>query len=243
MKALIVIPARLKSTRLPEKMLADLHGKPLVVRTYEQAKKAKLADDVVIATDSERILEAVTEFGCKAILTPERIKTGTDRMAFAAQKLKADVFVNVQGDEPLINPKMIDSAIKPFLAGKMPDCSTLVQAITTDEEATLRNPNVVKVVLDREGFALYFSRSPIPYLRNSEAKIKFYRHIGLYAFRKETLLAFTKLKPSMLEQAESLEQLRLLENGYRIKCVETKLESQAVDTMEDLEKVRLLIKK
>jgi 3-deoxy-manno-octulosonate cytidylyltransferase (CMP-KDO synthetase) len=241
MKIVIIIPARLKSTRLPEKMIADLDGKPLVLRTYEQAKKSKLATDVIVAVDDKKIIGALSPFDCKTMLTPARLKSGSDRVAFIAKKMAGDVFVNVQGDEPLIEPKMIDQAIEPLLHDKRADCSTLVKSIPTSDFGLLQNPNAVKVALDRDGFALYFSRSPIPFHQNVEAQTKFYKHIGLYAYRRKTLLEFAAMRPSMLEQAESLEQLRLLENGYRIKCAITTLDSQAVDTLDDLDKVRAML--
>ncbi|ACF14307.1 3-deoxy-D-manno-octulosonate cytidylyltransferase [Chloroherpeton thalassium ATCC 35110] len=243
MKAVIVIPARLKSTRLPEKMLVDLDGKPLVVRTYEQAKKSRLASDVLLAVDSKRLLDIAESFGCKAVLTPENLQSGTDRIAFAAKSIDADVVINVQGDEPLIPPEMIDSAILPFIENAALPCATLIQPIVSDVPEILQNPNVVKVVTDKNGYALYFSRSPIPYQRNSDAQPKIFRHIGLYAFRKPALETFTTLPPSMLEETERLEQLRLLENGIRIKCVITNLDSQAVDTADDLAKVKAILAK
>ncbi|MDW8464931.1 MAG: 3-deoxy-manno-octulosonate cytidylyltransferase [Chloroherpetonaceae bacterium] len=208
----IVIPARLCSTRLPEKMLADLAGKPLVVHTYQQALKAKLADEVVIATDDRKITDAVLPFGCKVILSPKTLKTGSDRVAFVAKSLRADVIVNLQGDEPLIHPKMIDQAIAPLLQKHSPACATLIKPF--QEHALLSNPSVVKVVVDRHGFALYFSRSAIPYHRHQSERPIYYKHIGIYAYQRETLLAFRRLRPSPLEKLEGLEQLRLLENGY-----------------------------
>lgn len=238
-KVVIVIPARLRSTRLPEKMLADLAGMPLVAHTYLRAKQAKLADAVVLAADDKKIIEAVSPFGCDARLTPKRLKSGSDRVAFLASELDADVIVNVQGDEPLIRPKMIDQLIAHMLVSPMPDCATLVKAFK--DAAPLRNPSVVKVVLNKRGYALYFSRSPIPYLRNAMPRAKFYKHIGIYAYARQTLLDFSRLRPSMLEQVEGLEQLRLLENGYAIKCALTTLDSCAVDTPDDLKKVRALI--
>ncbi len=237
-KVVIVIPARLGSTRLPEKMLADIAGKPLVVHTYLRAKQARLADEVILATDDKKILKAVSPFGCRVELTPKRLATGSDRVAFVADRLDADIIVNVQGDEPLIHPKMIDLAIAPMLRPYPPHCATLVKAIT--DSALLASPSVVKVTLNTEGYALYFSRSPIPYLRHKVARVKFYKHIGVYAYTRDTLLAFRRLRPSMLEKVEGLEQLRLLENGYRIKCVLTTMDSQAVDTPDDLENVRAL---
>ncbi len=240
-KVIIVIPARLGSTRLPEKMLADIAGKPLVVHTYLRAKQARLADEVILATDDKKILKAVSPFGCRVELTPKRLATGSDRVAFVANRLDADIIVNVQGDEPLIHPKMIDLAIAPMLQPYPPHCATLVKAVT--DSALLASPSVVKVTLNTEGYALYFSRSPIPYLRHEVVRAKFYKHIGVYAYTRDTLLAFWRLRPSMLEKVEGLEQLRLLENGYRIKCVLTTMDSQAVDTPDDLEKVRALFSK
>lgn len=240
-KVAIVIPARLRSTRLPEKMLADLAGKPLVVHTYQRAKQAKLADTVVLAVDDKKILEAVSPFGCEVRLTPKRLKSGSDRVAFLAAELNAEIIVNVQGDEPLIHPKMIDQVIAQMLVSPMPDCATLVKVIR--DNTLLNNPSVVKVVLDKDGYALYFSRSAIPYPRHVMAHAKFYKHIGIYAYTRKTLHAFSRLRPSRLEQIEGLEQLRLLENGYAIKCALTTHDSQAVDTAEDLKKVRALISK
>lgn len=235
-RVVIVIPARLGSTRLPEKMLAELAGKPLVVHTYSQAQKAKLADEVIIATDDKKILRAAMAFGCKAVLSPKHLKTGSDRVAFVAASLHADVIVNLQGDEPLIHPKMIDQAIVPMLQASPPACTTLVRHIS--DMAALSNPSVVKVVLDKAGFALYFSRSVIPYQRNASLKPLYYKHIGIYAYQRDTLLAFRQMRPSQLEKLEGLEQLRLLENGYRIYCAHTTMDSQAVDTPEDLAAVR-----
>jgi len=166
-KVVIVIPARLGSTRLPEKMLADIAGKPLVVHTYLRAKQARLADEVILATDDVKIVKAVSPFGCRVELTPKRLATGSDRVAFVANRLDADIIVNVQGDEPLIHPKMIDLAISPMLQPHAPQCTTLVKAIT--DPALLANPSVVKVTLNTEGYALYFSRSQIPYLRHEVA--------------------------------------------------------------------------
>jgi 3-deoxy-manno-octulosonate cytidylyltransferase (CMP-KDO synthetase) len=238
-KVVIVIPARLGSTRLPEKLLANLAGKPLVVHTYLRAKQARLADEVILATDDKKIVKAVSPFGCRVELTPKRLASGSDRVAFLAHMLDADIIVNVQGDEPLIHPKMIDLAIAPMLQPNPPHCATLVKAVT--DTTLLANPSVVKVTLNTKGYALYFSRSQIPYLRHEVPRAKFYKHIGVYAYTRETLLAFRRLRPSMLEKIEGLEQLRLLENGYHIQCILTTMDSHAVDTPDDLEKVRALL--
>ena len=246
MNVIAIIPARYGSTRLDGKPLLDIGGKPMVQWVYERAKKAKLIRDVMVATDDKRVMSAVERFGGKAVMTSSSHRSGTDRIAEAAGSLNADVIVNVQGDEPLIEPEMIDEAIKPLLAESSLLISTLKTRIANEEE--LKDPNVVKVVTDREGFALYFSRYPIPYERErsqksevrSQKKNIHYKHIGLYIYRRDFLLQFAKMKPTPLEDAEKLEQLRVLENGYKIKVVETKYNSIGVDTKEDLEKVRKL---
>jgi len=246
MNVIAIIPARYGSTRLDGRPLLDIAGKPMVQWVYERAKKAKLIRDVLVATDDKRVMSAVERFGGKAVMTSSSHRSGTDRIAEAAGSLNADVIVNVQGDEPLIEPEMIDEAIKPLLAESSLLISTLKTKIANEEE--LKDPNVVKVVTDREGFALYFSRYPIPYERErsqksevrSQKKNIHYKHIGLYIYRRDFLLQFAKMKPTPLEDAEKLEQLRVLENGYKIKVVETKYNSIGVDTKEDLEKVRKL---
>jgi 3-deoxy-manno-octulosonate cytidylyltransferase (CMP-KDO synthetase) len=243
MKTVIVIPARLSSSRLKEKMLADLEGAPLIVRTWQQAMKSKLASRVVVATDSDRIADVLRSAGAEFVMTSPDAVCGTDRIAEAAGIVGGDVFVNLQGDEPLIDPETIDLAIEPFYRnGPLPDCTTLVYPVGPGERHLIDDPHVVKVVLDTKGDALYFSRSPIPYLRDTVPGTTFYRHIGIYAFRAEVVRAFVSLPPSMLERAESLEQLRLLENGYRIRCVETTVDTPGVNTAEELEEVRRLFR-
>src|SRR3989338_235329 len=247
MNVIAIIPARYGSTRLDGKPLLDIGGKPMVQWVYERAKKAKLVRDVLVATDDKRVMSAVERFGGKAVMTSSSHRSGTDRIAEAAGSLNADVIVNVQGDEPLIEPEMIDEAIKPLLAESSLLISTLKTRIANEEE--LKDHNVVKVVTDREGFAIYFSRLPIPYVRDSsefgvrssELKATYYKHIGLYVYRKDFLLKFAKMKPTPLEDAEKLEQLRVLENGYKIKVVQTKYNSVGVDTKEDLERVREIV--
>lgn len=235
MKVLCVIPARYASTRLPGKPLADICGKPMICRVYERVVKAKKLDEVLTATDDDRVLEACEKFGAKAVMTAKDHPTGTDRLAEVANMYAdAQIIINVQGDEPLIAPELIDE-----LAGVMLDDNELMMATVKTEitdEAEMKNPNNVKVVTDKNGFALYFSRSLMPYPRN-ELGAKVYKHIGIYAYRREFLLKYAKMKPTMLEQAESLEQLRALENGYRIKVIETNHRFVGVDTPEDLELV------
>ncbi|NTV99273.1 MAG: 3-deoxy-manno-octulosonate cytidylyltransferase [Chlorobiaceae bacterium] len=242
MNVVILIPARLDSTRLPGKMLADVEGVPLIVRTWQQALKARLAQRVAVATDSPEIAELLESWGAEVVMTSSGLSCGTERIAEAALRTGGDVFVNLQGDEPLISPENIDLVIDPFLSGEAPDCATLVFPIRPDDRQMIEDPHVVKTVLDRNGHALYFSRSPVPFRRNRLASTVFYRHIGLYAFSAAVLQEFASLPPSMLEESESLEQLRLLENGYRIRCVLTGTDNPGVNTMEELELVRSIIR-
>jgi 3-deoxy-manno-octulosonate cytidylyltransferase (CMP-KDO synthetase) len=234
-----VIPARYRSTRLPGKPLADILGKPMVQWVYESAIRSELLDDVVVATDDERVLRAVAEFGGRGEMTSARHTTGTDRVAEIAKKRDAGIVVNIQGDEPFIEPDMIDEVVRPLLEDGNVPMSTLKHEILEEED--LHNPNVVKVVTDESGFALYFSRSLIPFPRHRENH-RAYEHIGLYAFRRSFLLEYARMKPTFLERTESLEQLRALERGFRIKVVETrgKYIPLSVDTEEDLEKARRL---
>ncbi len=242
MKAVILIPARLDSSRLDRKMLADLEGEPLIVRTWQQALKSRLADTVVVATDSQEIAAVLKARGAEVVMTSPTARCGTERIAEAARHIEADVFLNLQGDEPLISPENIDLALEPFFSGNPPDCSTLVLPLHPDDREQIEDPHQVKVVMDANGFALYFSRSPIPFRRNMLPSTTFYRHIGLYAFSAAVLQKFAVLPPSMLEEAESLEQLRLLENGFRIQCVTTLIDNPGVNTLEDLELVRRIIR-
>jgi 3-deoxy-manno-octulosonate cytidylyltransferase (CMP-KDO synthetase) len=243
-----IIPARFASTRLFGKPLANIHGKPMIQHTYESASKSNLLNKIVVATDDERIAKIVKGFGGEAELTPKEIQTGSDRIAYVAEKIPdAKIIVNIQGDEPFIPAEMIDKAIEPLLFDKTIHISTLAKKI--DTVAELRSPAVVKVVFDYQNFALYFSRSPIPFVRDASSNLEriqiadVYKHIGLYVFSKEYLLKFTKLPQTDLEKTEKLEQLRLLENGYKIKIVVTNLDSLSVDTQEDLERARIYYKK
>lgn len=238
MHVVAIIPARYASTRLNGKPLLHIAGKPMIQWVYERAKKAKLTNDVIAATDDKRVFDAVRYFGGKAVMTSPEHRTGTDRIAEAADGLNADIIVNVQGDEPLIEPEMIDEAIRPLTNDSEIVAATLKTKIR--DEAELNNPNVVKVVTDKNDFALYFSRLPVPYVRGQGKNIHF-KHIGLYVYRKDFLLKFAKMKPTPLEEAEKLEQLRVLENGYKIKVVETEHDSIGVDTEEDMERVRKIV--
>ena len=239
--AVILIPARLDSSRLDKKMLADLEGEPLIVHTWRQAQRSRLAQRVVVATDSHEIANVLEACGAEVVMTSPDASCGTERIAEAARMIDGDVFVNLQGDEPLISPDTIDLALQPFFSDNPPDCSTLVLPLHPDDPQ-IDDPHQVKVVVDSKGYALYFSRSAIPFRRNKLLSTTFYRHIGLYAFRGEVLQRFAALPPSMLEQAESLEQLRLLENGFRIQCVTTLLDNPGVNTLEDLELVRRILR-
>lgn len=242
MKVAAFIPARFNSTRLPGKPLADISGKPMIQRVYERAKAASLVEQVIVATDDERVFGAVKAFGGRAVMTSPDHASGTDRIAEAAKAVKASIIVNVQGDEPLIEPDMIDSAVRPLLDDERLKISTLKTKITSEHE--YNDPNAVKVVTDKDGFALYFSRSPLPYYRAffGEAGAP-YKHIGLYVYRAAFLEKFSKLEATPLERAERLEQLRALENGFKIKVVETPFNPVSVDTAEDLERVRRLFGK
>ncbi len=244
-RTVAIIPARYASERLPGKPLADIGGKPMIQHVYERASRARLLDAVYVATDDERIAAAVRAFGGTAIQTPSDIRSGSDRVARAAQLLEdAGIIVNVQGDEPLIDPGMIDQAVEPLVRDRSLDTATLVRQVQSAGE--LLNPGIPKVVLDREGFCLYFSRSPIPFLRDMptgfwHSSATFFKHIGLYAYRRAFLLTYASLPQSPLEQAEKLEQLRILEHGYRVKAVVTLHDSVPVDTSEDLDRVRTIL--
>ena len=238
-----VIPARYGSTRFKGKIVAKIAGKPMIQRVYEQAKQSKLLDELFVAVDDPRVQTCVESFGGNAVMTGSHHQSGTDRIAEVVEKIPADIVVNIQGDQPLIDPLMIDEAVQPLLDHPEIPMSTLKMQISRED---FTNPNVVKVVVDKQGLALYFSRSLIPYPRVDE-DAKVYEHIGLYVYRKEFLTKISKLPQSYLEKIELLEQLRVLENGYKIIVVETQSENAvmagfSVDTPEDLVKVESLIK-
>jgi len=245
-RTVAIIPARYGSQRLPAKPLADINGKPMVQHVYERAKRALRVDAVLVATDDERIVSAVHAFGGSAIMTPESLQTGTDRIAYVARSIPdADIIVNVQGDEPLIEPAMVDEAVLPFVGNKKLEAGTLVKRIESSAELT--NPGIVKVVLDNDGFCLYFSRSVVPFVRDQpESEYLrhhlFFKHIGLYVFRREFLIRFSEMSQTPLERAEKLEQLRILEHGHRIKGTVTTYDSIPVDTADDLDRVRTLVR-
>lgn len=235
MDAIGIIPARYGSTRFEGKVLADLLGKSVIQHVWENAKRAVTLNDLIVATDDERIEDEVARFGGKAVLTAKEHKTGTDRLREVVNPIDTKVVVNIQADEPLLHHSMIDDIVRPLLEGKGVSMTTLKKKITDPED--LKNPNVVKVVSDKSGYALYFSRSAIPYPRFHEGTA-FYKHIGLYGFTKDFLFTFTNLPVSVLENIEGLEQLRVLENGYKIKVAETQFDTIGIDTPEDLDRAR-----
>jgi len=234
--AIAVIPARYESSRLPGKALADICGRPMIEHVYRRTASARSIQSVIVATDDERIYRAVQQFGGVARMTSASHQSGTDRIAEIAPELRAAVIVNVQGDEPLIEPDMIDEAVAPFSSDATLMMSTLRRRI--DDEAERQNPHVTKVVVDRQDCALYFSRAPIPFVRSGSPAAPAWRHIGLYVYRRECLLQLASLPPTAMEQSEALEQLRALEHGVRIRVVETQFDSIGVDTDEDLARVR-----
>ena len=243
MKAIGVIPARWASTRFAGKVLASIAGKPMIQRVWEQACKAKKLNDLLIACDEERVRKVVERFGGKAIMTAKNHPSGTDRIAQAVSKIKCDVVVNIQGDEPLIDPKLIDSVIAALQKDRV--CVMATAAKLFHDGETLNNPNIVKVVLDKNNRALYFSRHGIPFNRDKKPlqKIRYYKHFGIYGYRRDFLLKFKDMPRGILEQIEKLEQLRALENGYAIKVVVTKTDSVGVDIPEDVRKVEAVLKK
>lgn len=236
---MIVIPARMASTRFPGKPLCDLMGKPMVQWVYEAAKRAGVADEVVIATPDSEIVERCEDFGAKAILTRNDHPSGTDRIAEVARAHPAEVYVNVQGDEPLIHPDSIRACAEPLLSDADIELGSVFASC---EDSELDNPAVVKVVTDLEGYALYFSRYAVPYPRNPRP-LTVKKHVGIYAYRRDTVLAFAGWQPTPLEQAESLEQLRFLEHGYRMYMSAGSGSALAVDTPEQAEEVRAILAK
>lgn len=231
----VIIPARYQSTRFPGKPLALIAGKSMIQRVYEQASKASLVQEVIVATDDQRIYDAVIAFSGNVVMTADTHQSGTDRLAEVALKQQdIDIIVNVQGDEPVIPPECIDMAVQPLIDDPSVSMATLVRKCTSAED--LHNPNIVKAVLAKNNFALYFSRSCIPFERN-QTELSHYLHIGLYVYRRQTLLQLSQLEPALIERTESLEQLRALYNGINIKAVVVDYAPIGVDTPEDIIKV------
>lgn len=239
MNILCVIPSRIGSTRLPRKPLLPIQGKPMIQWTYENAARCKHLTHLVVATDSQEIADCVESIGGNVLLSDEEFKTGTDRVASIAEKIPAaDVVVNLQGDEPFIQAEMLEELLQPYLDGKNPEMATLAYPLN---EESYENPGAVKVLIDKQGYAMYFSRAPIPYFRESvEAPV--FHHLGLYAFQKDFLLKYRALPESRLEKAESLEQLRALENGHRIYVSITQHRSVEVNTPEEYESAQVFAK-
>lgn len=241
MKIIAVIPARYASTRFPAKLMQDLGGKTIILRTYQAAINTHLFDDVFVVTDSDIIYNEITSNGGKAIKSVKEHESGSDRIAEAVANLDVDIVVNVQGDEPFIDKDSLQQLISVYHAdvNKNIDLASLMREIK--DESEIQNPNNVKVVVDQTNFALYFSRSVIPYPREKNVGVRYFQHIGIYAFRKQALLDFYALPMQSLEASEKLEQLRYLEFGKRIKMVSTSHVGIGIDTPEDLEKARLLL--
>jgi len=240
-KIVIVIPARHGSTRLPGKPLVMLGGKPMVQRVYERAKMAKSASRVVVATDDERIVKAVEAFGGEARMTRPDHRTGTERIAEVAAHSEGDIFVNVQGDEPLLDPQAVDTAVNSLLEDPPAAISTVAVPIKTPGD--IMDPNVVKTVLDFDGNALYFSRAPIPWVRDMAAHqvVRHLKHLGLYVFQRDALLEYPTLPQGELERIEQLEQLRWMENGWKIRVAEVEHDAVSVDVPADIERVEKLL--
>jgi len=243
MDAIGVIPARYSSTRFEGKVLADILGKPMLQRVWEQAKQSLLLEDLIIACDDERIANVAAEFGAKVVLTAKGHVSGTDRIIEVVNPIDVRIVINIQGDEPLVHPTMIDTLVQTLLDDSKISMATLMKKIENPND--LNDPNVVKVVVDKNNFALYFSRTAIPYhTRSSEVESPaYYKHIGLYAYTKDFLFTYKNLPLSTLERIECLEQLRVLEEGFRIKVIETKYDTIGVDTPQDLERVKKYLQK
>jgi 3-deoxy-manno-octulosonate cytidylyltransferase (CMP-KDO synthetase) len=241
-KVVVVIPARYGSTRLPGKPLVLLAGKPMIQRVYERAKLAKQANQVIVATDDERIVKAVEAFGGEVRMTRADHRTGTERVAEVAAHAEGDIFVNVQGDEPLLDPVAVDTAVASLLEEPVASISTVATPIKTPGD--IMDPNVVKTVLDFDSNALYFSRAPIPWVRDTANKtlVRHLKHLGLYVFQREALLEYATLPQGELERIEQLEQLRWMENGWKIRVAEVEHDAVSVDVPEDVSRIEKLLK-
>jgi len=242
-RVVVVIPARFGSTRLPGKPLVPLAGKPMIQRVYERARMAEKVGRVIVATDDERIVKAVETFGGEARMTRADHRTGTERVAEVAAHVEGDVFVNVQGDEPLLDPAAVDAAVSALLEEPAAAIATVATPVKTPGE--IMDPNVVKTVLDFDGNALYFSRAPIPWVRDTAGKalVRHLKHLGLYVFQRDALLEYPTLPQGDLERIEQLEQLRWLENGWKIRVAEVEHDAVSVDVPEDVSRVEKLLEK
>ncbi len=242
MKTAVIIPARYASTRFPGKPLVLIQGKPLILHVAGKVSKCKGVDGVFVATDDKRIFDAVKQAGFNVYMTPVNLKSGTDRVAFVAGKYlkKFDVFINVQGDEPLIDKKLVEKMVDRFKKDRTVEYLTAAYKMKLSDD--INNPNTVKVIFDRDMNAIYFSRYPIPYLRDKNAKTDYYKHIGVYGYRRKFVLNFAKTKQTTLENAESLEQLRALENGKKIKIILSTKDLKDVNVPDDIKQVESLLK-
>ncbi|MDD5282071.1 MAG: 3-deoxy-manno-octulosonate cytidylyltransferase [Candidatus Omnitrophica bacterium] len=238
-----VIPARYLSTRFKGKVLADIMGKPMLQHVWERAKASRILDDLVIACDDKIIQKVATEFGAKTVMTSKEHTCGTDRISEVVNPLDVKIVINIQGDEPLVHPMMIDNVARALLEDSSLSMATIMKKIEDPEQ--IADPHVVKVVVGKNNLALYFSRAPIPYLApNAEIKeASYYKHIGLYGYTKDFLFTYKNLPVSNLERTEKLEQLRVLAEGFKIKVIETKFDTISVDTPEDLERLKVLLQK
>jgi 3-deoxy-manno-octulosonate cytidylyltransferase (CMP-KDO synthetase) len=238
-----VIPARYSSTRFKGKVLANILGKPMLQHVWERAKESRMLDDLIIACDDEIILKAATKFGAHAVMTSKEHSCGTDRISEVVNPIDVKIIINIQGDEPLIHPMTIDSVARVLLENNSIGMATVMKKI--EDAAQVVDPNVVKVVVDKNNFALYFSRAPIPYLAPDAEidQVTYYKHIGLYGYTKDFLFTYKKLPVSYLEKTEKLEQLRVLAEGFKIKVIETTFDTIGVDTPEDLERVKEQLQK
>ena len=239
MKKVIVIPARYESTRLPAKPLIEINGKPIIQWVYEKASGSRLKDRIIIATDDERILKVALSFGAEAIMTSPACKSGTDRVYQAMEGQEGDIVINLQGDEPFIRADMVDTL---FSAVERDNLNMATLCCPLKDESEINDPNTVKVVIDKDSFALYFSRAPIPFVRGQK-RAPLYKHIGIYGFERSFLEQFVFLGKSRLEDTESLEQLRVLENGYKIKVLTTQYSGFGIDTEADLERAKIALGK
>lgn len=240
MKVIAVIPARYNSTRFPGKMMEILGNRTIITTTYQNVVETGLFDEVFVATDSEIIFDEISKNGGKAVMTGEH-ETGSDRIAEAVQNIDCDIVINVQGDEPFLKKEPLKQLIDVFAKDEKKEISLASLKIQLKESEEIQNPNNVKVITDNNGFALYFSRSVIPFHRELSYNVKYYKHIGVYAFRKEALLKFSSLEMTPMEISEKLEQLRYLENGMKIRMIETDFVGIGIDTPEDLEKAKMLL--
>lgn len=242
MKVISMIPARYSASRFPGKLMQDLEGKSVILRTYQATKNTRLFDEVYVVTDSEIIFDEITSNDGKAIMSKKEHESGSDRIAEAVENIECDIVINVQGDEPFTERDSLEKLLNVFKTdiNKKIDLASLMVEITDLDE--INNPNTVKVIVDQNNFALYFSRSPIPYPRDNQVGMRYFKHKGVYAFRKEAILEFTKLPIQFLEASEKIECIRYLEYGKRIKMVETTVSGVEIDTPEDLEKAKKLWK-